>query len=348
MDAATMHEMALTKKDAAAMYEMVIKLMSARNGVENNKKSYIYVESLRQRFSGIYPEFEDFRGPINTLWYSLLMYQCKKAGIPTIPDAAVASLKDVVAAVRAAFAEIGDVNEDAVLYFIVYTVNSFRIDTDAAFYTLRDDLEELLGDEDKSVMLLATHAVVHGRHLEKLPPSAIAASIVRNCGWHDNKSQVCVMNVAMHLPKKAALRVIEDAANVITALGAANFNVFELLEQVAVTMPSALKFVDLIKIKEQTCGRVFHKYIKGLDELLRMQKEMLRRLKIVQVFGAAWARSHGRPEKPTNRCRLREPQAAPLAHALSLRRFCRIRGPDELDMPTEVVEPFARDIAMYL
>jgi len=37
-----------------------------------------------------------------------------------------------------------------------------------------------------------------------------------------------------------------------------------------------------------------------------------------------------------------------LSHTLSLRRFCRTRGEDKEGMSWEVVEPSAREIALFL
>lgn len=67
------------------------------------------------------------------------------------------------------------------------------------------------------------------------------------------------------------------------------------------------------------------------------------RLELVQLMRTLWLLFGGKRDGK-----------APLTHfeallrTLVLRRFCRVRGPDELDMGTEVVEPFARDIAMFL
>jgi hypothetical protein len=334
-------------EDALTRYSKFVDWKEAAvESIDRGIISYADLETLHPLFESIRTKYEDFREVITALWTGLLMHQCKAVGIPNIPDSAIVNLKRVVEALREAFSTIGAEAKDMMAFFLMRTVCMFCIDTDDAFYALRTALEDLCDMPD---MLLATHAVVQGRHIEKLPMSAVAAAVVAKCGWHDNnsrKSQVCVMNVVMCLPEKAALHVIENAVNIMTEVGAHNFNIFMFLEQVFATMPKALKFIDIVKIKEQTWGRVFHTYIKRLDELRSEQQKMLRRLEVVQMLGTAWRRCKGRPEKSPKRCG--DAESANLTRTLSLRRFCRIRGVGELDMETEVVEPFAREIALFL
>jgi hypothetical protein len=72
-------------------------------------------------------------------------------------------------------------------------------------------------------------------------------------------------------------------------------------------------------------------------------------LNAIRVLKAAWEAHHGRPEAIAGAGE--DPETTRLvilARTLSLRRFCRVRGPDVEDMETEVVEPFARDIVEFL
>lgn len=65
------------------------------------------------------------------------------------------------------------------------------------------------------------------------------------------------------------------------------------------------------------------------------------RLNAISAMEAAWKTHGGKPPD-------RHPGIDALGRTLCLRRFCRVRGLDSEDMPTEVVEPFARDIVRFL
>jgi hypothetical protein len=75
-------------------------------------------------------------------------------------------------------------------------------------------------------------------------------------------------------------------------------------------------------------------------------REQLRRLPFLHLLESAWKAYRGSP--PPLRGEAGAETLGQLARALCLRRFCRVRGSDAEDMESEVVEPFARDIAMFL
>jgi hypothetical protein len=85
----------------------------------------------------------------------------------------------------------------------------------------------------------------------------------------------------------------------------------------------------------------------NLDEFMAHLND--ERLQLIRVMGAAWGLCDGRPPvvspadvPPPDR------RLVFLARGLCLRRLCRIRGVDAEGMRWEVVEPFAREIVLFL
>ena len=96
---------------------------------------------------------------------------------------------------------------------------------------------------------------------------------------------------------------------------------------------------DVKTLTSAGCGKVLlrrrHQYQVTLLKVYRPS-----RIAAIRVLQAAWLAYKGKP------C---EESVRTLALCLCLRRFCRVRGPHAtVNMPNEVVEPFARDIVRFL
>lgn len=111
------------------------------------------------------------------------------------------------------------------------------------------------------------------------------------------------------------------------------------LEDALATLPIIVNYIDLPCVCDGYAPTYTH-YAR-IKRRWGAQLEYMKKLEAVRLLRAAWKMFRGKPPRA-------EEDAKSLVRALCLRRFCRVRGEDPLDMESEVVEPFARDIVRFL